>query len=95
MTAGSESSRCASATTTSRKNDGSLTARPDDVDGLRLFLSDASRIIVRPSGTEPEIKVYLEVIEAVDEPDALATARHTASGRLTAITDDLEQLTQL
>jgi len=50
---------------------------------------------VRPSGTEPEIKVYLEVIEAVDEPDALATARHTTTGQLTAITDDLEQLTQL
>ena len=88
-------SRCAFATRTSLKNDGSLTTRPVVADGLRLFLADASRIVVRRSGTEPKIKVYLEVIEAVCEPHALATARHTATGRLAAIRAHLEQLTQL
>ena len=34
-------------------------------DGLRYYLADGSRVIVRPSGTEPKLKVYLEVIEAV------------------------------
>ena len=50
---------------------------------------------MRLSGTEPKIKVHLEVIEAVGEPDALATARHTATERLAAIRTDMEQRTRL
>ena len=46
-------------------------------DGLRYFLADDSRIIVRPSGTEPKLKVYLEVIEPVSSD--LATARKVAA----------------
>ena len=43
-------------------------------EGLRYFLADDSRVIVRPSGTEPKLKVYLEVIEPVADGD-LAGAR--------------------
>jgi phosphomannomutase len=44
-------------------------------DGLRFFLADRSRVIVRPSGTEPKVKVYLEAIEPVDGRDDLVAAR--------------------
>ncbi|WP_404384347.1 phospho-sugar mutase [Knoellia locipacati] len=61
-------------------------------EGLRWFLADESRVIVRPSGTEPKLKVYLEVIEAV-EADDLAGARSRAAKRLAAIRTDLEAAT--
>ncbi len=34
---------------------------PSDV--LRYFLEDGTKVVVRPSGTEPKIKLYLEVVE--------------------------------
>ncbi|GGB84034.1 phosphomannomutase [Knoellia flava TL1] len=61
-------------------------------EGLRWFLADESRIIARPSGTEPKLKVYLEVIEPV-EGDDLAGARSRAAERLAAIRADLEAAT--
>ncbi|GAA2739544.1 phospho-sugar mutase [Pedococcus aerophilus] len=62
-------------------------------DGLRYFLEDDSRIIVRPSGTEPKLKVYLEVIEPVSSD--LTTARDAAAERLTAIRTAMEGLTRV
>ena len=37
-------------------------------EGLRLLTADGTRVIVRPSGTEPKVKCYLEVIVPVDPP---------------------------
>lgn len=84
---------------------GSRMVRVDDLargdgglpptDGVRWFLADESRVIVRPSGTEPKVKVYLEVIEPVDGPAALSTARATAAARLAALRGELEALTAL
>ena len=64
-------------------------------DGLRYFLADDSRVIVRPSGTEPKLKVYLEVIEPVADRAALSAARATAAERLSAVRADFEGLTAL
>ena len=60
---------------------GVTVARIDDllhgVDGLppgdvlRLWLEDGSRIIIRPSGTEPKLKVYLDV--RAETADAAST----------------------
>jgi phosphomannomutase len=62
-------------------------------DGLRFLLSDNSRVIVRPSGTEPKLKVYLEAIVAVTESTGLAQARAQAAGRLTRIGMAMHELT--
>ena len=60
-------------------------------DGLRFRLAEDARVIVRPSGTEPKIKCYLEVVVpvAADEADGVDAARISAAGRLDAIRGDL------
>ena len=64
-------------------------------DGLRFLLADDSRVIVRPSGTEPKVKVYLEVIEPVVTPDDLGRSRAVAETRLAAVRAEFERLTAL
>ena len=59
--------------------------------GLRFRLADDGRVVVRPSGTEPKIKCYLEVVVRVeDEEDGVDAARINAVGRLDAIRGDLQ-----
>ena len=58
-------------------------------DGLRYTLAEGARVIVRPSGTEPKIKCYLEVVVPVDPEDGVDAARISAAGRLDAIKADL------
>ncbi len=62
-------------------------------EGLRYVLEDDSRIIVRPSGTEPKLKIYLEVVEPVAGGD-LRGARERAQARLAGIRSDLEAATR-
>ncbi len=47
-------------------------------------------MIVRPSGTEPKIKCYLEVVVPVDPADGVDAARIAAAGRLDAIGSDIK-----
>ncbi|GAA3119573.1 phospho-sugar mutase [Streptomyces rectiviolaceus] len=57
-------------------------------DGLRYTL-DGARVIVRPSGTEPKLKCYLEVVVPVSAKSGLPTARAEATDLLAAIKRDL------
>ncbi|WP_433176155.1 phospho-sugar mutase [Actinoallomurus sp. CA-150999] len=56
-------------------------------DGLRFRLSEGGRVVVRPSGTEPKLKCYLEVVEPVT--GAVADARTRADTALAALRADL------
>lgn len=59
-------------------------------DGLRFALADGARVIVRPSGTEPKVKCYLEVVIPIDPEDGVDAARIAAAGRLDAIKGDIK-----
>ncbi|QCU78613.1 phospho-sugar mutase [Citricoccus sp. SGAir0253] len=55
-------------------------------DALLYTTADDSRVIVRPSGTEPKLKCYLEVVRPVDSADRLAEVRAEATAALAALT---------
>jgi phosphomannomutase len=61
-------------------------------EGVLLLTERDDQVVVRPSGTEPKVKCYLEVIESVD-PDAtgdqLGKARKAAAKRLEWIKEQL------
>ncbi len=61
-------------------------------DGLRLLTQDGTRVVVRPSGTEPKVKAYLEVVVPVAadaDPSALDAAHRTARERLDHLARDV------
>lgn len=53
-------------------------------DGMLYLTERDDRVVVRPSGTEPKLKCYIEVIEPVDQ-GTVAAARVRAAQRLEAI----------
>jgi phosphomannomutase len=61
-------------------------------EGLRYTLEDDTRVIVRPSGTEPKLKIYLEAI--VHPNGSLANARAEAARRLARTRAAMEALTR-
>jgi phosphomannomutase len=70
-------------------------------EGLRYRLDGSgrgqgmARVVVRPSGTEPKLKSYLEVVVPVHDSDndaeTVTNARATARAQLDAIKDDLSK----
>ncbi|MFJ3717151.1 phospho-sugar mutase [Streptomyces sp. NPDC090057] len=64
------------------------TDRLPPTDGLRYTL-DGARVVVRPSGTEPKLKCYLEVVVPAPGHAALPAARTRAAELLEALKRDL------
>ncbi|MFD6068800.1 phospho-sugar mutase [Amycolatopsis lurida] len=60
-----------------------------DADVLRL-IGEGLRVVIRPSGTEPKLKAYLQVKQPV--AGDLTEARAAADARLSALRTDIESL---
>ncbi|MCR6711627.1 MAG: phospho-sugar mutase [Demequina sp.] len=56
--------------------------------GLHLATASNARVIIRPSGTEPKVKAYLEVIKPVADGD-VASARALAEEEMMALEADV------
>lgn len=62
-------------------------------DGLLLLAEDGTRVIVRPSGTEPKVKCYMEVIEDVAAEasfEDITGARINARSRMEQVRSDMK-----
>jgi phosphomannomutase len=63
---------------------------PSDV--LRLRLEDGSRVMIRPSGTEPKLKVYLDASSGIG---TVAERKATADSRVAMIAESVRALIAL
>ncbi len=59
--------------------------------GFVMHFDDRSRVIVRPSGTEPKLKSYIEVVETVADPTEVDAARQRARARLEQFQTELDE----
>lgn len=60
-------------------------------DGLLYLTKDGTRVIIRPSGTEPKLKCYLEVIRSVGSAAELPQARLEARAALDGVLADVRE----
>ncbi len=60
-------------------------------DGLLYLTRDQTRVIIRPSGTEPKLKCYLEVLQPVESAAGLPEARQAARLALDAVIGDVRE----
>ncbi len=63
-------------------------------DGLRYRTGAGDRVVVRPSGTEPKLKAYLEVVVPVGS-GGVGEARQTAAQRLGQLREDVAKALHL
>ncbi|OAE01254.1 phosphomannomutase [Arthrobacter sp. OY3WO11] len=60
-------------------------------DGLLYVTRDLTRVIIRPSGTEPKLKCYLEVIQHVGSAAELPAARQAVRAALDEVLRDVSE----
>lgn len=61
-------------------------------DGMLLLTEDDTRVIIRPSGTEPKLKCYVETVAAIPNPTALPTIRTEQIQRAHRVCAELKEL---
>jgi phosphomannomutase len=61
-------------------------------DGVLLQLGECGRVVVRPSGTEPKLKAYIEITSPPDDATPLAEQRRLGAARVEAVRAELESL---
>lgn len=71
--------------------EGSAALPPTD--GLVFHLESGARVIIRPSGTEPKVKCYLQSV-VIDEAGDLPAARAAAEAELDAIGSEVSRWLQ-
>lgn len=80
-------------TTTQDLSQGSVaTTDLPPTEGMLLLSAEDTRVVVRPSGTEPKLKCYLELVTDVPagtSPEELGEIRRRADERLAALKDEL------
>jgi len=58
--------------------DGHAVASTNDIDGKKFYLDDGSWLLIRFSGTEPLLRIYVETTSSERVPTILATGRQIA-----------------
>jgi phosphomannomutase len=61
-------------------------------DVLVLRRAGGERLVIRPSGTEPKLKAYLQIVEPVPDAAGLARAKAAARARLDALRTEVRSL---
>lgn len=61
-------------------------------DAILLLTANDTRVIVRPSGTEPKLKCYLELIEPVGSEEDIAVVRERAAQRMAILRSDVQAM---
>ncbi|MDR1563230.1 MAG: phospho-sugar mutase [Dysgonamonadaceae bacterium] len=56
---------------------------------LQYFAEDGTKVSIRPSGTEPKIKFYIEVHSEVDSREEIVAARQAAEEKIDAVRKSL------
>ena len=74
-------------------SDGSDELPPTDA--IVWHTEARDRVVIRPSGTEPKVKCYLEVIVPVASADSLEDAKAAARDRLAALKADVSEALKL
>jgi phosphomannomutase len=64
-------------------------------DGVLLRLGESGRVVVRPSGTEPKLKAYIEITSPPSDATTLAEQRRHAATLVDAVRAELQSLLRI